>query len=216
MTTHRTPRNTAAAMLTAALALSSCVGLNEPQAPAPARAPQDTVAQDATRPGPVAHADGAPAGVPVGAQPATVSRHIDGDTIRVIPLTADAVTRLPLEAGVEQRIRILLVDTPETVHPERGQECAGPEASAATAALAPVGSRVWLLGDQSDTDRYGRPLRYLWNEDGADLGAQLLGQGLARVSFWLPDDRQLERYRQLEAAAQASGVGLWGQLCPAG
>ena len=156
-----------------------------------------------------------PAGVPDGAQPARVSRHVDGDTLWVEPLEYDQPVRLPLPEGATSRIRVLLIDTPETVHPTRGVECGGVEASAATAALLPVGALVWVLADTSDRDRYDRPLRYVFSADGTDLGAHLLEQGLAVVAHYPPDDLLLEQYRRIESDARARQVGVFGELCPA-
>jgi micrococcal nuclease len=155
-----------------------------------------------------------PTGVPVGAQPARVARHVDGDTLWVEPLAGDHDAALPLPAGAASRIRVLLIDTPETVHPTRGVECGGVEASAATAALLPQGALIWVLGDVSDRDRYDRFLRYLYTADGTDLGAHLLELGLASVAHYPPDELHLARYRQIEADARSRGAGIWGALCP--
>ena len=74
---------------------------------------------------------------------------VDGDTIDV---TVD---------GVERRVRYIGIDTPETVHPTRGVELYGKDASACNAQLV-EGKTVQLEKDVSETDRYGRLMRYVW------------------------------------------------------
>lgn len=79
----------------------------------------------------------------------TVRRVIDGDTIEV-----------EFEDGAVARVRLIGVDTPETVDPRRPVQCFGAEASARTRELLD-GQRVWLERDVSQTDRFGRLLRYV-------------------------------------------------------
>jgi micrococcal nuclease len=214
---HRpdTLRQLAGLTLTALL-LTGCLDATGGPAGGPAAAGREGAAASGVPAQPEAPEDGPlrPATVPAGAQPGTIARHVDGDTVWVETLDAPDGTHLPLAPGAAHRIRVLLIDTPETVHPGRPAECGGAEASRATAALLPLGATVWLLADVSDTDRYGRPLRYLWTADGISLGEHLLERGLARVAHYPPDDRYLDRYRQIEATARAERSGIWGELCP--
>src|SRR3712207_5355413 len=78
--------------------------------------------------------------VPDGAEEAQVARVADGDPITV-NLNGDPV-----------RVRLIGVDTPETVDPNRPVGCFGPEASDRTAAMLPQGRTVWLEKDVSETD----------------------------------------------------------------
>jgi micrococcal nuclease len=80
---------------------------------------------------------------------ATVVTVIDGDTLDV---------RI---AGRRERVRLIGIDTPETVHPTKPVECFGPEASARAAELLPVGSVVLLRRDVEARDRYDRLLAYV-------------------------------------------------------
>lgn len=156
-------------------------------------------------------ADGRPASVPDDAHPATVVRHVDGDTLWVeVDRDHDVPGALP--GGAAHSIRVLLIDTPETVHPSKPVECGGPEASAATAALLPVGAAVWVAADTELTDRYDRQLRYLWTAEGTSLGEHLLTLGLAEVAYYAPNGRYLDRYREVEADARRAGRGLHGEL----
>ena len=84
----------------------------------------------------------------MGVVEATVVRVIDGDTIEV---EID---------GTSYRVRYIGIDTPETVHPQKPVECFGKEASEKNRELV-EGKRVRLEKDVSDTDKYGRLLRYV-------------------------------------------------------
>ncbi len=89
---------------------------------------------------------------------------VDGDTIDV------------LMEGREYRVRYIGIDTPETVHPTRGEEPYGREASSRNKELV-SGQTVYLEKDVSETDRYGRLLRYVWLADGSMVNATLVAEG---------------------------------------
>lgn len=77
---------------------------------------------------------------------AVVTNVVDGDTIDV------------QYDGQEQRVRLLNIDTPETVDPDVEPECLGPEATAFLESMLPTGTEVRLEADEEVTDRYGRYL----------------------------------------------------------
>lgn len=143
-----------------------------------------------------------PNGIPNDAVPAEVVRIVDGDTIEVL-----------LEDGTEATIRLIGIDTPETKYPGRPIACFGPEASARTAKLIPVGRAVWLERDVSDVDRYDRLLRYVWveknNGDVYQLNAVLVRDGYAAAVEYQPDTKYAPAYEQLQTDAQIDGKGLW-------
>lgn len=128
----------------------------------------------------------------------TVVNVVDGDTIDV------------LVDGVEVRVRYIGMDTPE-VH--SGVEWLGAEASAANAALV-LGKDVVLEKDVSETDQYGRALRYVWIQDGAAwtlVNLELIRLGLAQVSTYPPDVKYVDAlYLDAQDEAQEAGIGLWG------
>jgi endonuclease YncB( thermonuclease family) len=126
---------------------------------------------------------------------AKVTHVVDGDTIQV------------LIDGVEYRLRYIGIDTPETKHPTRGVEPFGPEASQANSELV-EGKTVWLEKDVSETDRYGRLLRYVY-VDGLMVNEELLRRGLARVATFPPDVKYADRFLELQRAAQEGGRGMW-------
>ena len=104
-----------------------------------------------------------------------VTRVIDGDTI-VVNLS-----------GRNQTVRYIGMDTPETVHPTRPIEYYGPEASVFNKVLV-EGKTVWIERDISQTDQFGRLVRYVWL--GNDLvNATLVQEGYARAVSFPPDVR---------------------------
>ena len=128
---------------------------------------------------------------PVGLEPelATVVRVIDGDTIDVtLPGQSEPV-----------RIRYVGMNTPE-----RDEPCYR-DATDANRALV-EGQAVRLEVDQTDTDRFGRLLRYIYVGDTL-VNEQLVAQGYAEVVSYPPDDRFFDRFRTLEDEARAANRG---------
>jgi micrococcal nuclease len=134
----------------------------------------------------------------------TVVDVVDGDTIKV-----DI-------NGAIYTVRYIGIDTPETVHPTVPIEWMGPESSAANKDLV-AGKEVVLERDVSETDQYGRLLRYVWI-DGGDawllVNLELVRLGFANASTWPPDVAYQELFRDAEADARDAGVGLWGATPP--
>ena len=130
------------------------------------------------------------ASAPAAAQ--VVERVVDGDTIVV--------------RGVG-RVRLIGVDTPETVAPGRPVEFFGREASAFTKRLL-EGRSVRLEYDRERTDRYGRTLAYVHLADGTFANAEIIRRGYGHAYTRFPF-RYLDRFRQLEREARSVGRGLW-------
>src|SRR2546423_5036043 len=98
----------------------------------------------------------------------TVERVIDGDTV---------VVRLP---GGHERVRLVGIDTPETVDPRKPVQCFGKEASNHTKSLLPAGTAVRLERDVEARDRYGRLLAYVYrSRDGLFVNLALAPDGHA-------------------------------------
>ena len=150
-----------------------------------------------------------PAGVPAETQEGKVARIVDGDTIRV------AIDRPggSVPVGRDHRIRILQIDTPETVRPNYPVQCAGQDATAFARAELPVGSTVYLLADREDKDRFGRYLRYVWDFEGEFYNEKAVARGLARAVVYPPNELYAVRIRKAEAAANRDRRGLWGEAC---
>ncbi len=132
-----------------------------------------------------------------------VVRVIDGDTIEV-----------NLQ-GKNTKVRLIGVDTPETVDPRRGVQCFGKEASNQTKSLVDQ-KRVILTKDVSETDKFGRLLRYVYLplEDGQllFLNDYLVREGFAHASTYPPDVAFSAQFTEAERAARLGKKGLW-QSC---
>jgi len=127
---------------------------------------------------------------------AKVVKVVDGDTLDVE------------FNGKTERIRLLLVDTPETVHPSKPVEPFGPEASKfAKETLS--NQRVKLEFDVSERDKYGRLLAYVWI-DGKMFNELLLEKGLARVAYvYPPNVKYVDPFRAIQSKAQKEELGIW-------
>lgn len=131
-----------------------------------------------------------PAGVDV-----VVRRVVDGDTLEV--------------AGGE-RVRLIGVDTPESVAPDRPVGCFGKEASRFTASLVPPGTPIRLVGDVEQRDRYGRLLAYVYRQaDGLFVNAELLRQGYAQLLTIPPNIAHTDEFTAIARRAREGGQGLW-------
>lgn len=132
---------------------------------------------------------------------AQVIRVVDGDTIEV-----------DLGGGNKKKIRYIGIDTPETVDPRKGVQCFGKEASAKNQEL--VGNNiVGLEKDVSETDKYGRLLRYVYKGD-LLVNEILVAEGYAHSSSYPPDIKYQDKFRLAEQKARTSNLGLWN-LCSA-
>ena len=142
---------------------------------------------------------------------ATVVRLVDGDTLIV-----RRATGVPgvLPAG-ETRVRLLEVDTPESVTPGVPVECYGPEATRDLAELTPPGSVVRVVRDRQLLDVYGRTLLYVWNARGQFVNLELVRSGAAEAVLYAPNDRYIDVMGRAEAQARRAGAGRWSR-CPAG
>ena len=132
-------------------------------------------------------------------QTVTVTRVIDGDTIEVNP---------PL--SWTEDVRLLGVDTPETVDPGEPVEPYGPEASAFTKQQL-EGERVTLIFDQEKGDQYGRALAYVRiGGQSETFNETLLKQGYAQLYVVSPNDRFEARFSQAQDQARQAQRGIWG------
>lgn len=128
---------------------------------------------------------------------AKVVRVIDGDTIEV-----------DLGEGNIKTVRYIGIDTPETVDPRKPVQCYGKEASAKNKELVGNGT-VGLEKDISETDKYGRLLRYVYMGD-LFINQVLVAEGYAHSSSYPPDIKYQDKFRQAEQKARAENKGLWG------
>ena len=135
-----------------------------------------------------------------------VVRAVDGDT---------AVIRVN---GKDRRVRFLGVDTPETVHPTKGVQPYGKEASNFTKESL-NGRQVWLEYDKSPQDRYNRHLAYIWLSKPKAINnetirrdmfnAKLLAGGYAKVLIIKPNDKYEKIFKEIQNEAKNSKLGMW-------
>ena len=135
-------------------------------------------------------------GPPGNAVAAEVQRVTDGDTFVA---TVD---------GRKERVRVIGVDTPETVAPNRPVEPYGRQASS-FAKLYLTGATVRLAGDAEPRDRYGRLLAYVWLADGTFWNALLGAEGYAQQLTIPPNVTYAGLFRRLVAEARRQDRGLW-------
>jgi micrococcal nuclease len=127
---------------------------------------------------------------------AEVQRVTDGDTF------------VATVAGRRERVRVIGVDAPETVAPDRPVEPYGRQASS-FAKRHLSGARVRLAGDAEPRDRYGRLLAYVWLADGTFWNALLVAEGYAQQLTIPPNVTYAGLFRRLVAEARRQDRGLW-------
>lgn len=121
-----------------------------------------------------------------------VIRVVDGDTIIL---------------DGQERVRLIGVDTPETVHPSKPVEYFGKEASAFTKRMV-EGKNIKLAFDQQKKDKYDRLLAYVYLEDGTFLNAEIIKQGYGHAYTRFPF-KYLDEFRLYEREARENNRGLW-------
>jgi micrococcal nuclease len=133
---------------------------------------------------------------PAGA--AIVVRPVDGDTIVV---EVD---------GQRENVRLIGIDTPESVAQDRPVECFGPEAKARMAELLPAGTQVRLERDVEARDRYDRLLAYVIRDaDDLFVNLVLVEEGYAEANDYRPNVARQAELDAAEDAARAEQRGLW-------
>jgi micrococcal nuclease len=122
----------------------------------------------------------------------------DGDTIHI-----------DME-GNDETVRLIGINTPETVDPRRPVECFGKEASARLKELA-NGKIVRLEYDESQAlrDTYGRLLAYVYLEDGQMLNRKMVAEGYAYEYTYMTPYKYQSEFRELQNIARTSNRGLW-------
>lgn len=128
-----------------------------------------------------------------------VMKVVDGDTVEI-------------ENG--KLVRYIGIDTPETKHPTKGVECFGKEASEKNKELV-EGKVVKLEKDISETDRYGRLLRYVYLQEPTAtapalfINEYLVKEGYAHAVTFPPDIKYSDHFLELQKNAREQKKGLW-------
>ena len=125
-----------------------------------------------------------------------VQKVIDGDTVEI------------QYNGELTSVRLIGIDTPETVHPTKPAGAFGKEASAFTRNLL-LGESVYLRFDREMRDKYGRLLAYLYRApDGLFVNLEIVRQGYGHAYTRYPF-KHMELFRHYEHRAREAGKGLW-------
>jgi len=126
-----------------------------------------------------------------------VARIVDGDTIKV-----------NIRGKIES-IRLLAIDTPETVDPRKPVQCFGKEATNKMKSFV-TGKYVKLTDDktQGNRDKYNRLLRYVYLDNGTFVNAEMVKQGYASSYKQYPT-KYLNDFNNLEKQARENNLGLW-------
>jgi micrococcal nuclease len=147
---------------------------------------------------------------PPGYESARVTRIVDGDTIEVV-----ITGRRPgagagdADVGAHYDVRLLGIDTPESVDPNSPEECFSAEASAALAAFL-EDQEVRLVDDVENTDAYDRLLRYVYL--GQEMAnARLVANGYAFAYTYPPNVRHSALLVRLQREARRDERGLWSR-----
>lgn len=128
---------------------------------------------------------------------AKVTKVVDGDTVDVD------------YKGKNYKVRLLCIDTPESVKQGVAVQPYAKEASGVTKKEL-YGRDVTLIFDKGLRDRYGRLLAYVVTEDGVNINAMLVGEGYARVEIVSPNSTYEDYFFELQQGAISDKAGLWG------
>lgn len=125
---------------------------------------------------------------------------VDGDTIKVIM------------NGATTTIRLIGMDTPETLDPRKVVQCFGREASARAKELL-SGKNIRLEADstQGDLDKYSRPLRYVWLEDGTLYNDKMIREGYAHEYTYDKPCKYQTQFKEAQKEAESNKRGLWAE-----
>ncbi|MFD1067263.1 thermonuclease family protein [Oceanobacillus locisalsi] len=128
----------------------------------------------------------------------TIERVVDGDTVIV-----------HLEDGTRERVRLLLIDTPESVKPDTEVQPFGEEASDFAKEFMQEGETVELERGNPERDDYDRLLAYIW-VDGENVNQLLVEEGYARVAFvYEPNTKYLSELEETQEEAKENEENIW-------
>lgn len=130
-----------------------------------------------------------------------VLRVVDGDTIEVD------------WDGKTEKVRMIGVDTPESVHPDASRNTAEGKTAAAYTKAQLEGKTVVVCTDVQERDQYGRILAYVF-VDGNFYNAKLVSEGYAQVATFPPNVKWVDLFVTLQTDARAAKRGLWADEAP--
>ena len=135
-------------------------------------------------------------------------------SVPIEPVVADIVDGDTIVVGfgaVSEPVRLLGIDTPESVDPNRPVQCFGAEATVRLRELIPPGTPISMVRDTDARDRYGRLLAYIFRaDDDLFVNEVLLVEGYADLSIIAPNVAYREQFAHALRTAQTAEAGLWG------
>lgn len=149
-----------------------------------------------------------------GTQSAQVAALALGQDYNVVTRVADGDTFSVQIGSSTETIRLIGVNTPESVDPRRPVQCFGNEAAAFTKSLVGA-TAVRLVADvtQANRDRYGRLLRYAYLPDGRFVNKLLIEEGYGYEYTYEKPYAFQQEFKQAQQFAEAQSKGLWGNGC---
>jgi micrococcal nuclease len=202
-------RSSAVLLVVAAAALVACTPGRRPAPEAGGTGPTVGAADVATAATP-GTAEGASAASANAAPDVSHRAGNRGEVVRVV----DGDTLIVRLAGDDERVRLIGIDTPESVKPDSPVECYGHEASDRLAELLPARSPVELVRDAEARDDYDRLLAYVFREpDDLFVNLAMVADGFANALTIAPNTTFADDFDRAAGAARASRLGLWG-ACP--
>lgn len=126
----------------------------------------------------------------------SVKRVVDGDTVVLE------------KNGYEYKVRLIGVDTPESVHLDKNKNTKEGKIASDFTKERLIGKKVDIEFDVKPQDKYGRYLVYLY-VDGISYNEVLLEEGMARVMMISPNVKNKELYAQIEKRAKDKKIGIW-------
>lgn len=134
---------------------------------------------------------------PLASQAYEVLRVVDGDTIIVD------------FGGKAEKVRMIGIDTPESVHPDESRNTPEGKIASDFTKSQLEGKNVQLEFDVEERDKYGRMLAYVWI-DGVMYNKTLLSEGYAKIATFPPNVKYVDDFKALEKQARELKKGFWG------
>jgi len=129
----------------------------------------------------------------------TVNRVVDGDTVNV-----------EMPNGTDESVRLLLIDTPESVHPDKPDQPYGEAASEFAKETLQEGQTVILETGDPERDKYDRLLGYIWINDDKNFNQLMIEKGYARVAYVKePNTKYLDKFEKAEDQAEKKEENIW-------
>lgn len=140
-----------------------------------------------------------------------VTRVVDGDTIVIAYINNIKNANGEIQGEIEnKKVRLIGINSPESVDPRRPVQCFGKEASTYLKSLT-EGAIVQLEYDSSQDklDKYGRILAYVYMEDGQMVNKKMIADGYAYEYTYDKPYKYLESFKAAQVLAEKGGRGLW-------